>query len=86
WIFFGLLAVALYRFRRRPELRREYSLWGYPVIPAVFMLSAFAIVANQIAASPGESLQGLGLVLIGLPVYVVWNRFSKNPSSQESAR
>jgi APA family basic amino acid/polyamine antiporter len=74
WIFFGLLAVALYRFRRRPDLRREYSVWGYPVVPAAFMIAAFAIVVNQVADSPVESLQGLGLVLIGLPVYFVWKR------------
>jgi hypothetical protein len=38
------------------------------------MIAAFAIVVNQVADSPVESLQGLGLVLIGLPVYFVWKR------------
>ncbi len=86
WIFFGLLAVAIYRLRRRPEIQRSYSVWGYPIVPAVFMLAAFAIVANQVVVNPKESLQGLGLVVIGLPVYALWTRFSKEPASKESAR
>ncbi len=37
-------------------------------------MSAFAIVANQVASEPLESLTGLGLVLVGLPVYFMWAR------------
>lgn len=74
WIFFGLMAVGLMLLRKRPDLRRDYSVWGYPFVPVVFALSAFAIVANQVRAEPAESLTGLGLVLAGLPVYYLWGR------------
>jgi APA family basic amino acid/polyamine antiporter len=74
WIFFGLMAVGLVLLRRRRDLSREYSVWGYPWVPAIFAMSAFAIVANQIASDPGESMVGLGLVLVGLPVYHFWAR------------
>jgi APA family basic amino acid/polyamine antiporter len=74
WIFFGLMAVGLFILRRRSDLQRDYSVWGYPVVPAVFALSAFGIVANQVWAETVESLTGLGLVLVGLPVYLVWGR------------
>ena len=74
WIFFGLLAGGLFLLRRRADLRRDYSVWGYPLVPAIFALSAFAIVANQVWAEPVESLTGLGLVLVGLPVYHFWAR------------
>jgi hypothetical protein len=43
-------------------------------VPGIFALSAFAIVANQVASQPLESLMGLGLVLVGLPVYLIWAR------------
>jgi hypothetical protein len=43
-------------------------------VPIVFALSAFAIVINQVIDSPIESLTGLSLVLIGLPVYYWWAR------------
>jgi APA family basic amino acid/polyamine antiporter len=54
--------------------RADYRMWGYPVVPLVFALSAFAIVINQVISSPVESLTGLSLVLIGLPVYYLWAR------------
>ena len=69
WIFFGLMAVGLFRLRKRRDLSREYSVGGYPVLPALFALVAFAVVANQIYADPASTLKGLGLVLLGLPFY-----------------
>jgi len=74
WIFFGLMAVGLFLFRRRAGLRRDYSVWGYPVVPALFAVSAFGIVVNQILSDPGESALGLGFVLLGVPVYYAWAR------------
>lgn len=73
WIFFGLLAVGLIRLRRR-GVERQYSVWGYPVVPVVFAAAAFAIVANQIVAQPGQSAAGLAMVLAGVPVYWAWLR------------
>ncbi|MDH4219974.1 MAG: amino acid permease [Candidatus Aminicenantes bacterium] len=72
WIFFGLMAIGLFLLRRRPGILRGYRIWGYPVVPALFIVSSFAIVVNQIISDPGESLFGLSLVLIGLPVYYLW--------------
>ena len=74
WIFFGLMAIGLILLRRRKDLHRGYSIWGYPVIPIVFTVSSFVIVINQIISSPKESLFGLSLVLIGVPVYYLWTK------------
>jgi APA family basic amino acid/polyamine antiporter len=72
WIFFGAMAIGLFLLRRRPNLTRQYSVWGYPFVPAVFILSSFAIVINQILSNLAESMLGLSFVLIGLPVYYFW--------------
>jgi APA family basic amino acid/polyamine antiporter len=72
WIFFAVMALGLFRLRRRPNLVRDYKIWGYPVIPAIFIISSLAIVVNQIISDPRESVFGLSLVLAGLPVYVLW--------------
>ena len=77
WIFFGLMALGLIVLRRRSGLTRRYEIPGYPVVPILFAISAFAIVANQVVSAPVESLTGLGLVLVGLPVYMIW---AKRPS------
>ncbi len=76
WIFFGLMALGLIILRRRPGVSRQYEMPGYPVVPVVFAISAFAIVANQVAVAPVDSGIGLGLVLCGLPAYAAWVRFS----------
>lgn len=74
WIFFGLMAVGLFLLRRRTDVKREYSVWGYPVLPAVFAIAAFAVVVNQVSSAPVSTLKGLGLVLLGLPIYYLWAR------------
>ena len=74
WIFFGLLAAGLFLLRRRAAYDPPYRVWGYPVLPAIFVLSTAAIVINQVIAQPVESLTGLAFVLLGLPVYYIWAR------------
>lgn len=74
WIFFGLMAIGLLLLRRRPGLLRDYSIWGYPVLPLLFAFAAFVVVLHEVAANPAATLTGLGLVLAGLPVYFLWAR------------
>lgn len=74
WAFFGLMAIGLFVLRKRPRIVRGYRAWGYPAVPAVFILFSLAIVANQFISDPAESLFGLSLVLVGLPVYYLWSK------------
>jgi APA family basic amino acid/polyamine antiporter len=74
WIFFAMLALALFTLRRRPDYAPAYRAWGFPVLPALFIVSSLAIVTNQIVREPGDAGLGLGIVLLGLPVYAWWSR------------
>jgi APA family basic amino acid/polyamine antiporter len=74
WIFFGMLAAGLFLLRRRAGYAPPYRVWGYPVLPAIFVVSTAGIVLNQIVAQPLESAGGLLFVLLGLPVYYIWAR------------
>ncbi len=74
WIFFGLMAAGLFLLRNRTGYSPAYRMWGYPLTPAVFILSSGAIVINQVLSDPRESLIGLILVAAGLPVYGLWLR------------
>jgi APA family basic amino acid/polyamine antiporter len=80
WIFFGMLAAGLFLLRRRAAYNPPYRVWGYPLLPAIFVISTAAIVLNQIIAQPAESMTGLGFVLLGLPVYYIWAR---NPTPEK---
>jgi len=71
------MAGGLILLRRRSNVVREYKIWGFPLIPAVFIISSLAIVANQIISDPKESLFGLSLVFSGLPVYYLWAKRKK---------
>ncbi len=77
WIFFALMAFGLYMFRRRPDILRGFSIWGYPVVPAIFILFSLAVVINQLVSDPRESLFGLAVVLLGMPVYYLWVKGSR---------
>jgi len=76
WIFFGLMTIGLFILRRKPGIIRDYSIWGYPIVPALFIISSFVIVINQVISDPKESVFGLSLVVIGLPVYYIWTRMN----------
>jgi len=60
--------------KKRPEHPRPYRVWGYPVVPVVFILTSMAFVANTLVERPIESLWGLGLLALGLPAYFSWRR------------
>jgi APA family basic amino acid/polyamine antiporter len=60
--------------RRRPQAERPYRVWGYPVVPALFVLACLALVGNTLYQRPAESLWGLGLVALGLPAYALFTR------------
>lgn len=73
WIFYGLAVVALFRLRRsEPNLERPYRCWGYPWVPAIFVLGAVALTINLWLVRPGRSTIGLLLILAGLPFYRWW--------------
>lgn len=74
WIFFGIMTIGLMVLRRRTDVQRQYSIPGYPVTPLVFVVASFAIVLSTLVANPVDSAIGLGIVLAGLPVYLLWVR------------
>lgn len=74
WIFFAMLAAALYFLRRRPEYTPVWRFAGYSWLAAIFVAASATIVITQIVTEPRESLVGLLLVVSGLPVYYFWLR------------
>jgi APA family basic amino acid/polyamine antiporter len=57
---------------KRPELKRPYKLWGYPIVPVVFILAHLWIVWGALTHKPVESLWGLVIVSLGIPAYFFW--------------
>ncbi len=65
--------------RRRPDAPRAYRAWGYPVVPALFVLACLLLIGNTLYERPVESLWGLGLVALGLPAYAMFVRRRATP-------
>jgi APA family basic amino acid/polyamine antiporter len=66
--------TSLYVFRRRlPDAPRPYRCWGYPVVPLLFVLSSAALAVNTVREQPKETLTGIAILLLGVPVYF-WRR------------
>lgn len=70
WLFYMLTATTVFLYRRRqPDLHRPYRVWGYPVLPAVFVLSAAIVLIYSFAGDLSGSLLGSLLILAGLPLH-----------------
>jgi len=76
WIFFAIMAAGLLRLRARPDYRPTYRIWGAPLLVSCFILGSLVVVAVQIFEKPMNSAAGLGIVLAGLPVYLLWSQRS----------
>jgi APA family basic amino acid/polyamine antiporter len=68
---FTVGAVIVLRYKR-PELPRPYKLWGYPLVPLLFVLINLWIVWGSVTEKPFESLVGVFIVATGIPIYFVW--------------
>ncbi len=75
WVFLGLAVAAVPILRaKRPGLVRPYKAFGYPLTPAIFVLAAFFITGTALARAFWNSFAGLMVILIGVPVFLYWNR------------
>ena len=78
-IFFTLTIIAIFILRvKRPDIPRPYKAFGYPVIPAIYILITFAIMMILLIYKPNYTFPGLAIVLLGIPVFYLWRTFNKN--------
>jgi APA family basic amino acid/polyamine antiporter len=82
WLFFALLAAGIFILYRRRKYAPRFLAFAFPLLPAVSLLTSAAIAGNQIWAAPRDSALGLGLILVGLPVYFVWSHRNTNQAAR----
>jgi APA family basic amino acid/polyamine antiporter len=79
WIFMGLTVAGVIILRRkRPDLPRPYKTWGYPVTPVLFILSSVFLTVNSLIQNFWNSAIGLALIILGIPVYYIWQGRGKH--------
>ena len=70
WMFYTLVFVAVIKLRHtEPELARPYKGPLYPVIPIIAILGGVFILVMTLLSNFWLAMTGIGLTLIGLPVY-----------------
>jgi len=75
FIFYGATALGVFILRRRmPDVHRPYKVWGYPVVPAIFILFCIGLFFNTIITRPREAAIGMTLIVSGIPVYFLLKR------------
>ena len=75
FIFYGATTLGVFILRRRmPEAHRPYKVWGYPFVPAIFILFCIGLFFNTIITRPREAAIGMILILSGIPVYLFLKR------------
>jgi APA family basic amino acid/polyamine antiporter len=81
FIFYGATAAGVFILRyKMPDAHRPYKVWGYPFVPAAFILFCIGLLVNTFITQPREAAIGLILVLSGVPLYF-W--FSKRKRMEE---
>jgi APA family basic amino acid/polyamine antiporter len=75
WVFYALAAAAVVVLRwKHPDWARPYRCWGYPWVPAVFVLAAAALIANTFVSDLASALWGTVLLASGAPAYWFWRK------------
>lgn len=76
-LFFAITILAIFVLRvKRPDIPRPYKAFGYPVIPALYIVLTLAIMIILLIYKPNYTFPGLVIVLLGIPVFYLWRKFS----------
>jgi APA family basic amino acid/polyamine antiporter len=78
-LFFTLTILAIFILRKkRPDIPRPYKAFGYPFIPAIYILTTVTIMVILLKYKPNYTFPGLAIVLLGIPVFFLWKKYNKN--------
>ncbi|MFD2870939.1 APC family permease [Mucilaginibacter ximonensis] len=84
-IFYVLTILGIYILRvQRPDMPRPYKAFGYPVLPAIYMLMGIAFCILLIIYKPQFTWPGLIIVLVGIPIYYISTRNTRDEEQIES--
>jgi APA family basic amino acid/polyamine antiporter len=86
FIFYGATSLGVFILRwKMPDAHRPYKVWGYPFVPAIFVLFCVGLFFNTIITRPREAAIGMTLILAGIPVYLYLKRkYSEKDNSSDS--
>lgn len=85
WPFYVLAVAGVFVLRRkRPDLPRPYRAWGYPLVPALFLIASLAMIGNALITDPRDTATTLLIIAAGLPAYALWKGFELSRRAKAS--
>ncbi|HEY6263968.1 MAG TPA: amino acid permease [Candidatus Acidoferrum sp.] len=86
-LFYVMTTMGIFVLRaKRPEAGRPYRAFGYPFVPALYILAAAAIMLVLLLYQTQTAGAGLVIVLIGLPVYFLWSWWSRRTGRADTTQ
>jgi APA family basic amino acid/polyamine antiporter len=86
WMFYMIAASTLFVFRfREPNAHRPYRVWGYPLVPAVFVLASAFVLYRTFLDNLKSSSIGCLVILAGIPVFYWFSARRTNLASRKTA-
>ena len=83
-IFYILTILGIYVLRaKRPDAERPYKAFGYPIMPALYIIGATVILFVLFLYQPATTLPGLAIVATGVPAYFLWRRSGASEARSE---
>ena len=85
-LFYVLAVGAVFRLRvKRPDAPRPYKAWGYPLVPAAYIVAATALMIDLLIVKPRFTWPGLLIVLAGIPVFLIQQRRIQSAATKRAA-
>jgi APA family basic amino acid/polyamine antiporter len=77
WLFYMVTSSTVFVFRwRQPDAARPYKVWGYPVVPALFVAASAVLLYYTFTNNLRNSLMGTLVIIAGIPVFYLFSRRS----------
>ena len=84
WIFYTMLFVGVMKLRKtKPQMERPYKVPLYPIIPIIAIVGGVFVVVSTLITQPKNSIVGLIITLIGLPVYEYMKKKNSNQNNNK---
>jgi APA family basic amino acid/polyamine antiporter len=84
-VFYILTIAGIFRLRQtRPDVERPYRAFGYPAIPALYIIGAAVILVVLLIYQTATTWPGFIIIATGIPVYFIWRRVGKAMPAPES--
>ncbi len=75
WLFYMITTTTIFYFRiREPERHRPFRMWGYPVLPALFIAASSVLLVYSYKSNLRNSLIGTAIIACGFPLYLLFRK------------